>query len=258
MRDRLGIKPLFYAQSAAGLVFGSEIKALFAAGAIDTALDEQAFAEYLWYGNAYEERTIYRGVRALLPGHWMIVEPQGTRIEAWWRLEDWAQRKPAAANAREAAAQVRDALDQAVARQLVADVPVGILLSGGVDSSSIAASAMAVRCQPLASYCVGFDFEGGMNELPKARRVAEHLGLEHHELRVSGADLSEVLLALVRAHDEPFADAAPTSRSICWRERSAERPRWCCRETAATRCLPAIAAIPCFAMRGGRSCGREP
>jgi asparagine synthase (glutamine-hydrolysing) len=208
MRDRLGIKPLFYAHTAAGLAFGSEIKAVLAAGAVDTALDEQAFAEYLWYGNAYEDRTIYRGVRSLQPGHWLIAEDGRTRIETWWKLEDWARRPPSAADPHEAATQVRAALDQAVARQLVADVPVGILLSGGVDSSSIAAAAMKVQSKPLASYSVGFDFERGVNELPKARKVAEHLGLEHHELRVSGTDLTEVLLALARAHDEPFADAA--------------------------------------------------
>jgi asparagine synthase (glutamine-hydrolysing) len=207
MRDRLGIKPLFYATSAAGLAFGSEIKAVLAAG-VDTACDPQALAEYLWYGNAYEDRTLYRGVRALQAGHWMIIEQGTTRIEPWWRLEDWSERPPRAASRSEATVLVRDALDRAVARQLVADVPVGLFLSGGVDSSSIAAAAMSVQSRPLASYAVGFDFEGAANELGKARQVAAHLGLEHHELHVSGSNLADVLTTLVRAHDEPFADAA--------------------------------------------------
>jgi asparagine synthase (glutamine-hydrolysing) len=208
MRDRLGIKPLFYAQVGERLFFGSEIKALFAAGAIDTEMDQQAFAEYLWYGNSYEDRTIYRKVRAVLPGHWLIVEGGQVRDEAWWRVEEWLSRAPAAADARDCTVQVRAALDAAVTRQLVADVPVGIFLSGGVDSSAIAASAMAVQSQPVASYSVGFDFDGGINELPKARAVAARLGLEHHELQVRGADLAEVLQTLAAAHDEPFADAA--------------------------------------------------
>jgi asparagine synthase (glutamine-hydrolysing) len=208
MRDRLGVKPLYYAWSGDRLAFGSEIKAVLAAGALDRAIDEQAFAEYLWYGNAYEDRTLYRSVRALLPGHWMVVENHRPRIEPWWRLEEWSEGNRASPGEKEAPAAVRDALDAAVARQLVSDVPVGIFLSGGVDSSSIAAAAARASAGKLASYAVGFDFERGINELPKARQVAELLGLEHHELRVSGSQLEDVLVDLVKAHDEPFADAA--------------------------------------------------
>jgi len=208
MRDRLGVKPLFHARSAQGLAFGSEIKAVLAAGGVDTGLDEQAFSEYLWYGNTHDERTLYRGVRALRPGHWLIVEDGRERIEPWWRLEEWVERPVAARDAREAAHQVSAALDLAVSRQLVADVPVGLFLSGGIDSSAIAAAAMQVQSRPLASYSVGFDFAGGIDELAKARQVATHLGLDHHELRIAGADLPATLQALARAHDEPFADAA--------------------------------------------------
>lgn len=208
MRDRLGIKPLFYASGRNGLAFGSEIKAVLAAGGIDDTLDDQAFAEYLWYGNAYEDRTMYRAVRAVPPGHWLIVEDGRPRLEGWWRLETWIERPPTARNPHEAAEQVREALDAAVRRQLVADVPVGIFLSGGVDSSAIAASAMSVQSKALSSYAVGFDFDRGINELPKARRVAGHLGLDHHEMRVSADDLQSTLVALATAHDEPFADAA--------------------------------------------------
>jgi asparagine synthase (glutamine-hydrolysing) len=208
MRDRLGIKPLFYARSGDRLLFGSEIKALFAAGGIDTDIDQQAFAEYLWYGNSYEERTIYRNVRAVLPGHWLIIEGGEVRDEPWWRVEEWLGRGTVECGPQACSSRVRAALDTAVRRQLLADVPVGIFLSGGVDSSAIAASAMAVQSQPVASYSVGFDFEGGINELPKARAVAASLGLAHHELQVRGADLAEVLQTLAAAHDEPFADAA--------------------------------------------------
>lgn len=207
MRDRLGVKPLFYSRASDRLVFGSEIKSILAAGHVQRSIDPQAFAEYLWYGNAFEDRTIYSDIRALPPGHWLIVEGGRTRIEAWWRIEEWAAR-PAPRDPAAAAGAVREALDAAVARQLVADVPVGIFLSGGVDSSAIAASAMAVQDRPLASYAVGFDFDKGINELPKARLAADHLGLEHHEFRVSGSRLEDVLMELVRAHDEPFGDAA--------------------------------------------------
>ena len=207
MRDRLGIKPLFYAWSGGRLAFGSEIKAVLAGMSVDRNIDDQALAEYLWYGNSFEDRTIYRGVRALKPGHRLIVENGSHRIEPWWRIEDWLEHGPCVADPVEAAAAVRGAIDSAVARQLVSDVPVGIFLSGGIDSSSIAAAA-AASGRRLASFSVGFDYERGVNELPKARRVAQAFGLDHHELRVNGGALDEVLMRLVAAHDEPFADAA--------------------------------------------------
>lgn len=208
MRDRLGIKPMFYAWLGDKLAFGSEIKAVLAAVGVDRALDDQALAEYLWYGNAFEDRTIYRAIRSVPAGHWLIVEDGRARLEAWWRLEEWLERSKAPRDAREAADRVRDAVDAAVSRQLVSDVPVGIFLSGGVDSSTIAASAVRTLNRPLASFSVGFDFDGGINELPKARRLAKILGLDHHELQVRASDLEDVLVRLVRAHDEPFADAA--------------------------------------------------
>jgi asparagine synthase (glutamine-hydrolysing) len=208
MRDRLGIKPLFYAARGAALAFGSEIKAVLAAGDIERDIDSQAFMEYLWYGNAFEDRTIFAAVRALPPGHWLIVEDGRLRIEPWWKLEEWLRADTPACGAAECALALRDALDKAVARQLVADVPVGIFLSGGVDSSSIAAAAARVGGQSLSSYSAGFDFERGVQELPKARRIAHSLGLNHHELTVKADDLQDVLVSLVRAHDEPFADAA--------------------------------------------------
>ncbi len=208
MRDRLGVKPLFYGECTDGLAFGSEIKAVLAAGGVDTALDDQALAEYLWYGNSYGSRTFYRGVRALEPGHWMVIERGKRRLEPWWRVEEWLNEPMSARNFDEAAEQVRTTLDKAVARQLVADVPVGIFLSGGVDSSSIAASAMQDRSKHLNSYAAGFDFELGVNELPKAARVARFLGLNHHELAVNGGTLESVLSRLAKAPDEPFGDAA--------------------------------------------------
>lgn len=209
MRDRLGVKPLFYGECGYGLAFGSEIKAVLAAEGVNIELEDQAFSEYLWYGNSHGDRTFYRGVRALEPGHWLIIENGRRTLEAWWQIEEWLEETPlSVSDVWEAAHLVRDALDQAVARQLVADVPVGLFLSGGVDSSAIAASVMHHQKKPLQSYSAGFDFERGINELPKAALVATHLGLDHHELKVRGGELESILLMLARAHDEPFADAA--------------------------------------------------
>jgi asparagine synthase (glutamine-hydrolysing) len=208
MRDRLGIKPLFYAWDGEKLAFGSEIKAVLAGGAVDRDLDDQALIEYLWYGNAFEERTIYRNVRALQPGGRLIVEDGQARLESWWKIETWLTRPQPPPRQHEAALAVRDAVDAAVARQLVSDVPVGLFLSGGVDSSSIAASAAVAGGRRLSSFSVAFDYDKVANELPKARLVARTLGLDHHELQIRGDGLEEVISALVQVHDEPFADSA--------------------------------------------------
>jgi asparagine synthase (glutamine-hydrolysing) len=208
MRDRLGVKPLFYAWQGSRLAFGSEIKAVLAGGNVDRRLDDQALMEFLWYGNAFEERTIYRGVRALQPGYRLVVEQGSARLESWWSLAAWRARAQPPQSRHDATVAVRERVDAAVARQLISDVPVGLFLSGGIDSSSIAASAALASGRRLSSFSVAFDYDRGVNELPKARRVAEALGLDHHELRIRGDGLEEVISDLVQVHDEPFADAA--------------------------------------------------
>lgn len=208
MRDRLGVKPLFYGDSKHGLAFGSEIKAVLAANGIDTSLADQSISEYMWYGNTYGNRTFYKGVHSLEPGHWIIAEKGQKKVEAWWHLEEWLNLPLKFKSKRDACELVGSALDKAVCRQLVSDVPIGIFLSGGVDSSAIAASAVSQTNEVLHSYSAGFDFSNGVNELPNASLVASHLGLDHHELKIKGSDLEEVLITLAKAHDEPFADAA--------------------------------------------------
>lgn len=208
MRDRMGIKPLYYVLRGTTVVFGSEIKALRAAVDLGCGIDQQAFAEYLWYGNTFEDRTILAEVRNLQPGHWLIWEDGRCAVTRWWALEEWlAPRTPPPASLEAAAPAVREAIDEAVRRQLVGDVPIGLFLSGGVDSSIVAASAVHAGARPRC-YSVGFDFDRGDNELPKARLVAERLGLPHVQLLIGSEDLVEVVLAVARAHDEPFADAA--------------------------------------------------
>ncbi|MBT8080437.1 MAG: asparagine synthase (glutamine-hydrolyzing) [Gammaproteobacteria bacterium] len=220
VRDRLGIKPLFYHWDNGRLLFGSEIKTILAVAGTDRDVDQQALSEYLWYGNAFEDRTIFRSIRSLLPGHRLILENGRMQIGPWWKVEEWLANGLTGGNREDVADAVREKLDAAVERQLVADVPVCIFLSGGVDSSSIAASAAIASGRSLTSYAVGFDFAGGVNELPRARRVADELGLDHHELHVNGAALQEVVSALVESHDEPFADAANIPLYLLARELS--------------------------------------
>ena len=220
MRDRLGIKPLFYTWQDGRLVFGSEIKAVLAGGEPSRDIDQQGLAEYLWYGNTFEDRTIYRYVHSLKPGYRLVVEGGSLTVAPYWTIEEWLQNPERPTDSEESTAAVREALDASVKRQLVSDVPICLFLSGGVDSSAIAAAATAAGGARLTSYAVGFDFAGGVNELPKARSVAEALNLDHHELHISGASVADVVESLVDFHDEPFADAANIPLFLLARELS--------------------------------------
>ena len=207
-RDRMGIKPIFFAESELGLVFGSEIKALLEVSGIDLSISNQAFSEYLWYGNSYENRSFYNGVHSLLPGQCLVVEGNRRRLEYWWKIEEWLEKPIGYTNKAEATDLLRDAIDNSVKRQLIADVPVGIFLSGGVDSSTIAASVKESGAKDINSYSASFDFDKGIDESKKALLVSQHLGLKHNLLKIKGSNIIDVMTLLAKAHDEPFADAA--------------------------------------------------
>jgi asparagine synthase (glutamine-hydrolysing) len=166
--------------------------------------DPAALHEYLWFGNALGTRTMFAGVSELEPGHYMRCTADGCRTAPYWRIEDVARVTPTDDEAR---AEIRERLRRSVRGQLVADVPVGIMLSGGIDSSAITAFASEAAAG-LKTYSVGFDFMSGPTELPKAKRVAEHFGTDHHELMIRGGETRGIVEALVDAHDEPFGDAA--------------------------------------------------
>jgi asparagine synthase (glutamine-hydrolysing) len=204
-RDRFGIKPLYYHAGPGGLVFGSEIKALLASGRVPAEPGWAGLHEYVWYGAPSGENTAYEGVLQLLPGRLLTAGEGGIRIRPFWSLEALAQRD---APVEEATATVRDLLERAVKSHLLSDVPVGVFLSGGIDSSAITALAARHYSGKLRTYSVGFDFSEGASELPVARSVAERFGTEHNELFVRGGDLRGVIERLVEAHDQPFGDAA--------------------------------------------------
>jgi asparagine synthase (glutamine-hydrolysing) len=196
VRDRFGVKPLYYAEHDGDLAFGSEIKSLLEWNPLLREPDVPALHEYLWFGNALGTRTMFAGIRQLEAGHYLRCTTDGTVRVASWRIEDV-----------DARAQILERLRRSVRGQLVADVPVGVMLSGGIDSSAITAFA-SEAVSGLKTYSVGFDFMTGPTELPRARRVAEHFGTDHHELMIRGGESRAVIEALVDAHDEPFGDAA--------------------------------------------------
>lgn len=208
-RDRFGEKPFYYARGRDGaFVFASEVKAVLASGLVDADLDSQALSEFLVYSYIPEGRSIHGGIAALKPGCALTLGPEGLRVWRYWDLPETRQDITAEAAAEELSA----LLEQSVRRCLVADVEVGVLLSGGLDSTTL--GLLAARQGRLKTF--SFGFEGWRNELPFAREAAQAMGSEHIELLESQVDLPHALLSLARHYDEPFGDlsAIPTL-SLC-------------------------------------------
>jgi len=204
-RDRFGIKPFYYYPLRSGLVFGSEIKAILASGQMDRAVDEEALHEYFYYGTGLGSHSLFAGVRKLLPGHLLTLRDTGITLSEFASKYDLI---PSTDDEETAKRRTLEFLEHAVQSHLVSDVPVGVFLSGGIDSSTITALASRHYQGKLNTYSVGFDYNKGVNELAKARMIAEHFGTDHHELHIAGKNMPETIESLVRSHDEPFGDAA--------------------------------------------------
>lgn len=204
-RDRFGIKPLYYARLGRGVIFGSEMKALLIHESLPRRMNWQALHEYTYYGNPLRENTIFESIREVLPGHYLEISADSFTDHTYWQTEDI---RPSADDLPTATSGIRARLEQSVKDHLISDVPVGVFLSGGIDSSAITALASRHYQGRLKTYSVGFDFDAEENELAKARRVATHFGTDHQEIHIEGKNLSDVIEKLVRAHDEPFGDAA--------------------------------------------------
>ena len=142
------------------------------------------------------------------PGEWILINNNQITKEKWWKLEDWIDDSIQNIGRKDAKERVLLYLDKAVDRQLMSDVPIGLFLSGGIDSSAIASSACKSSDYSLKSYCAGFDFIEQSNEYKKAEEVASFLGIEHTSIPISGVNLETTINKLVEAHDQPFADAA--------------------------------------------------
>ena len=206
-RDRAGEKPLFYSLHGGRLVFASELKALLADRAFPRRLDRTSFDHFLAYGYVPGDRSILRDVRKLPAGHAATFDLADGAFRSWpyWQLPCGAA--PDDADPDALTSELERLLEASVRRQLVADVPVGILLSGGVDSSLITAIASRVSPAPVRTFTVTFPGHPGYDEAPHARLVAEHFGTEHHELAGEAASV-DMLVALARQFDEPLGDSA--------------------------------------------------
>ncbi len=207
-RDRLGKKPLYYYSSPLAFVFASEIKAVLAHPAVARELDEDAIPAYLTFGYVPTPRTFFRGVLSLPPAHVLTVEAgREPTITRYWSAPRAAPRTSRAPSLQLAARELRPRLESAVRKRLVADVPLGAFLSGGLDSSVIVALMARMVDRPVQTFTIGFEDRDGFDERRYARIVARRYRTDHHEFVVApnAVDLVE---RLVWHHDQPFGDSS--------------------------------------------------
>src|SRR5690554_6734832 len=213
-RDGLGVKPLYYSQTPQGFLFASELKAILQSSAVSRELDPRAIQYYLTYLWCPAPHTMLRAVRKLEPGEAMLLR-DGNVTKRWFYYDMPYDQPTGQLSADDAIERVRHGVEQAVRRQLVADVDIGAFLSGGLDSSSLV--AMYRKLEPkrtINCFTIGFsgaqssDVEGFSPDLPYAERVAEHLGVDLHRIDV-GPQMIERLPEMIYLLDEPQADPAP-------------------------------------------------
>jgi asparagine synthase (glutamine-hydrolysing) len=216
-RDRLGKKPLYYGWAGVGgkctLLFGSELKALRAHPAFCAPVDRNAVALYLRLGYIPAPWTIYQGIYKLPPATHLTIGPQdcggNAAPVAFWSAREAAERGLGnrITSFDDAIAELDDLLRSAIGMRMIADVPLGAFLSGGIDSSMVVSLMQALSGQPVKTFCIGFE-EQTHNEAVYARAVAKHLGTDHHELVVTSSQALEVVPRLPRMFDEPFGDSS--------------------------------------------------
>jgi len=211
IRDRLGIKPLYWAKFGKLFLFGSELKALRAHPGWNAEIDRSAVAAFMRYNYIPAPHTIYRGVHKLEPGSILTLPWQGEpRISRFWNARTVAHNgilNPLDENDAELTAQLEALLQDAVARRMIADVPLGAFLSGGVDSSTVVALMQQARLGRVRTFSIGFDIFG-YNEADDARKVATHLATDHTELMVTSSEALDLIPRLPDIYDEPFADSS--------------------------------------------------
>ena len=205
IRDRLGVKPLYYGWDGRILCFGSELKALRAFSHWQPEIDRLSLGEYLQYGYISNERTIYRGINKLRPGHRLVLsEGNQPEIQSYWSLENALERKPDGKDL-EIEEKLESLLIESCRYRMVADVPVGVYLSGGVDSSVVAAILAKHHNQTIRTFTIGFH-EDSYDESRWAKCVAEHCGTEHTEYVLRVDEALGIAKTWGTLFDEPFAD----------------------------------------------------
>ncbi len=204
-RDRMGEKPLYFAQTANSFIFASELKSLVAHPEVERRVNLLALRKYLQYEFVPSPHTMIEGAHKLRPAHRLIFENGEWRTEAYWRLSYEGERLKISQD--EAAEEIHDRLREAVRMRLISDVPLGVLLSGGIDSSAVAALACEAAAGRVKTFSIAFE-EKSFDESSYARLVADHLGTEHYEQRFTEREMLEIVPEIPRLLDEPLGDGS--------------------------------------------------
>src|SRR5581483_5759888 len=203
-RDRLGKKPLHYALTGSRLLFGSEIKTILAVAPELAVTNQEALLQYFYFGYIPDPATAFTPIKKLPPGHLLEFEEGEIRIRQYWDLPQYGTHSPSSEE--ECLEELERLLTEAVRIRLIADVPLGAMLSGGTDSSTIVALMARATSQPVKTFAIGFQ-HADFNEAPYARMVAEKFGTDHHEL-ILDPDVLDTIEMLTRSLEEPFGDSS--------------------------------------------------
>jgi len=203
-RDRLGIKPLHYALHGGDLLFASEIKAMLAVARQLGEISQRALLQYFYFGYIPDPLTAFTAIRKLAPGHILEFEDGKVQLKQYWDLPAYGTYSPRSED--ECLEELEHRLEEAVRLHLVADVPLGAMLSGGVDSSTVVALMTRASSSPVKTFSIGFK-DAGFNEADHARRVAQRFGTEHHELTLE-PDIVNTVDTLSKTMEEPFGDSS--------------------------------------------------
>ncbi|HZE73319.1 MAG TPA: asparagine synthase (glutamine-hydrolyzing) [Pyrinomonadaceae bacterium] len=208
LRDRIGIKPLYYFWDGVTFLFASEIKAILASGIVKPRVNQQTVWDYLTFRHVSSPETIWEGIKKLPPGHTLeVTAGSGPKVACYWKTDVVESKSLQRKTESELDREFEDLfLDAIQLRFTASDVPIGLLLSGGLDSSAIAAAAAELGYRNLHTFSVGFEDGGYYSELPYARQVAQHVGSNHHEIVIGQKEFLELLPEVVYYLDEPLAD----------------------------------------------------
>lgn len=207
-RDRLGIKPLYYAQLGDGWIFGSELRALLASNLLDSTLDLPALDAFLAFGYVPPPRTLVRGVKVLPPGHLMRIQGVHCTLERWWDFPEPGSRSCPDS---EVVPRLRELLEESIQLHQISDVPLGAFLSGGVDSSAVVGLMSRLSNGPIRTFSIGFeDAPAGYDEREIARETARLFGTDHAEVVVKGSTVRDELERMMASIDQPSFDGLNT------------------------------------------------
>ncbi len=199
-RDRLGIKPLYYAEAGGRLLFASEMKSILASGLVEAKLNHEALPEFLAFGYNVDDTTLYQGIKKLPPGHTLVWQAGKIKIEQYWDVTYPSE--PLKISEGEAVERFTALFNECVEMRLMSDVPLGMFLSGGIDSSAIAAVMARLCSEPIKTFSVGFA-ERHYSEFDYARELAQSIGAEHHEIVIEAKAFFDELPRLIYHEDEP-------------------------------------------------------